>query len=267
MASIGAHDPDAMLIVLPADHVIEPVAEFERMVRRAVAIAEGGEAIVTFGVRPTSPATGFGYIECGDRLDQGEPHAFAARSFREKPDAATARQYVDSGAFRWNSGIFVFTIASMQRAMANGEPELAAATERMTTALRAGRRAQATRAFRQAPRTSIDYAVMEKAERLVVVEATANWDDVGSFPALEATTPADADGNHAVLTDGAALAAVRSRGNIVYAEGRRTVALFGVNDIVVAAVGDAVLVCPKERAADLKQLVDHLRTTGRDDLL
>lgn len=266
-ATIGAHDPDATLVVLPADHVIEPAAEFRRMVERAVVLAADGETLVTFGVVPTHAATGYGYIECGAPLDTAAPRAFAVRSFREKPDAATARDFLARGGFWWNSGILVFTIPTLRRAMADSEPSLAAATDRMFAAIAEGKKAQLTRAFKQAPATSIDYAVLEKAKRIAVVEATARWDDVGSFPALAGIAPADSDGNHAVLHDGAELTALDSLRNIVYAEGRRTVALFGVTDLVVAAVDDAVLVCPKDRAADLKALVERLRSAGRQDLL
>ncbi|MBX3461840.1 MAG: NTP transferase domain-containing protein [Planctomycetes bacterium] len=265
-ATIAAVDPGATMVVLPADHVIEPEAEFHRMLRRGAAIAATG-ALVTFGVQPTHPATGYGYIECGAAHDDGEPRAFAARRFREKPDLATARQFVQQGGFLWNSGIFVWTVDSIRRAMQHGDPALGEAAERMLAAARTGQRAALNRAFRRAPKTSIDYAVMERAERVVTVEATVRWDDVGAFPAIAAVGTADDAGNHALLAGGAAQLALQSEGNIVYAEGRRTVALFGVRDLVVVAVGDAVLVCPKDRAGDLKAMVEHVRAAGRDDLL
>ena len=222
---------------------------------------------MTFGIRPTHPATGYGYVECGDRHDDAEPRAFAARRFREKPDLATAQQFLQQGSFLWNSGIFVWTADSIRRAMHHGDAALGEAAERMLAAVQQGRAAQVKRAFRQAPKTSIDYAVMEKAERVLVVEATVRWDDVGSFPAIASVGTGDDAGNHALLTGGAAQIALHSRGNVVYAEGKRTVALFGVDDLVVVAVGDAVLVCPKDRAADLKAMVEHVRALGRDDLL
>ena len=265
-ATIAATDPAATMIVMPADHVIEPEAEFQRMLRRGAELAASG-ALVTFGVRPTHPATGYGYVECGERLDAGEPRAFAARRFREKPDRATAEQFLQHGGFLWNSGIFVWTVDSIRRAMHHGHPALGEAADRMLAAARDGAAAALKRAFRQSPKTSIDYAVMEKAERVVVVEATVRWDDVGSFPAIAAVGTTDDAGNHALLAGGASQLALHSDGNVVYAEGKRTVALFGVKDLVVVAVGDAVLVCPKDRAGDLKELVEHVRATGRVDLL
>jgi mannose-1-phosphate guanylyltransferase len=266
-ATIAAIDPQATMIVMPADHVIEPVAEFHRMLRRGAEIAAASGALVTFGIRPTHPATGYGYIECGDRHDSAEPRAFAARRFREKPDLATAQQFLQGGGFLWNSGIFVWTTDAIRRAMQHGNAALAATTDRMLRALQKGERAQVTRAFKQAPKISVDYAVMEKAERVVVVEATVRWDDVGSFPAITAVGTGDGDGNFGLLTGGASQITLHSRDNIVYAEGKRTVTLFGVHDLVVVAVGDAVLVCPKDRADELKHLVEHVRATGRDDLL
>jgi mannose-1-phosphate guanylyltransferase len=133
-------------------------------------------------------------------------------------------------------------------------------------ALRADGRAL-TRAFRAAPKTSVDYAVMEKAANVAVVRSTVRWDDVGSFPALAAVGQRDDAGNVAVLDGGAARVVCDSTGNVVYAEGARTVALFGVRDLVVVAVDDAVMVCPKDRAADLKRLVERIKAEGRDDLL
>jgi mannose-1-phosphate guanylyltransferase len=271
MATIAARDPDATLVVLPADQVIDPISEFERMFSRARALAQDGETLVTFGIPPTFAATGYGYVELGDAIpantSQEVPRAFVTNSFREKPDAATAQQFLDSGKFWWNSGIFVFEIGAMQQAFAKHEPALKKATEQMTAAIQGNKPDQLTRAFKAAPKTSIDFAVMEKAEHIAVVECTATWDDIGSFPALARIEPADANGNHSSLHAGAEATSVESTGNIVYAEGERTVALFGVEDLVVVAVGDAVLVCPKDRASDLKQMVNHLRDQGRNDLL
>lgn len=266
-ATIAAHDPDATMIVLPADHLIEPIPEFHRMLARAVELAADGETLVTFGVPPTFAATGYGYLELGEAIGDGAPLARRVRAFREKPDLATAERFLADGGFWWNSGMFVFRTVAMQLAMTKHEPELAAATERMIEAVRAGKRAQLTRAFKRAPRTSIDFAIMEKAERMVVVECTAAWDDLGSFPALERTQTPDASGNHVLLHEGARFEALDSRDNIVYAEGRRTVALLGAEAMIVCAVGDAVLVCPKDRADDLKQLIAQLQEHGRTDLL
>ena len=271
MATIGARDPEATLVVLPADQVIDPISEFERMVTRARSLAQDGETLVTFGIPPTFAATSYGYVELGNEITQGatdaDPRAYVASSFREKPDEATAKQFVESGKFWWNSGIFVFEIGAMRKAFATHEPALAKATDQMTAAIKNSKRGQVTRAFKAAPKTSIDFAIMEKAKHIAVVECTAHWDDIGSFPALARVEPADASGNHYSLHAGGDAVSLDSTGNIVYAEGKRTVALFGVQDLVVVAVGDAVLVCPKDRADELKLMVKHLKENGRTHLL
>ena len=266
-ATIAAVDPEATMVALPADHVISPADAFQSMLREGAAIAADGESLVTFGVAPTHPATGFGYVECGAPLTGRSLPSFAVRSFREKPDRATAEGFLRNGGFLWNSGIFVWRVDAILRAMRAADPELGAAADAMLAAARKKEKTALQRAFLQAPKRSIDYAVMEKAPRVAVVRAPIRWDDVGSFPALGAVAPEDADGNVVVAANGADHVALESRGNLIYADGARTVALFGVDGLVVVAVDDAVLVCPKDKAQDLKALVEHLRATGRQGLL
>jgi mannose-1-phosphate guanylyltransferase len=266
-AHIAARDPHATMLVMPADHVIPDTKAFHRLVRRGMKLAADGRTLVTFGVTPTHPATGYGYLETGARLDEGAPAAFAAKRFREKPDLATARRFLKKGGFLWNSGIFLWTTRALRSAMASANPALAAGTEAMLAAVQAGRRQALVRAFRALPRTSIDYGVMELAAHVAVVKADLRWDDVGSFPALAAVGAHDAAGNVHVLGAGSTALSLDSRDNVVYAEGERTVALFGVHDLVVVTVDDVVMVCPKDRAAHLKELVEHARRHGREDLL
>lgn len=267
LAAVTARDADATLVMLPADQTIQPTDAFAEMIRRGAALAAQGEHIVTFGVAPTFPATGYGYIALGGQRDQAAPRAFDVEGFREKPDAETAQRFVDEGRFWWNSGILLFRAGAMREQMRRHCPELARATDAMGAAVAADDAAALARAFGDAPKTSIDFAVMERADDLAVVECTATWDDIGGFPALARSLPADADGNHRSLHDGADAVTLDSRGNVVYAEGRQTVALLGVEDMVVATVGDAVLVCPKARADELKQLIAELKAQGRGDLL
>lgn len=267
VATIAARDPDATVVILPADQTIEPVAEFERMLARGTGLAADGETLVTFGIPPSYPATGYGYIALGRPRDEAQPRAFVADGFREKPDLATARRFVDEGRFWWNSGIVAFAVRAMRTQMQRHCEPLAAATDAMQAAREAGDDAALRRAFTSAPQTSIDFAVMEKADELTVVECTATWDDVGSFPALARVLDGDAHDNHASLHDGADALLLDSKDNVVYAEGTRTVAMFGVEGLVVAAVGDAVLVCPKDRADELKKVVAELKARGREDLL
>jgi mannose-1-phosphate guanylyltransferase len=266
-AVIGARDPGAVLAVMPADHLIEPQQRFEALLRRGVAIALAQHVIVTFGITPSSPATGYGYIERGPRLDQGEPAAYRVVRFREKPDAATAARFLAEGTFAWNSGIFVWTLPDLLAAMATGAPELAAATRRMQTAAERGDDPELHAAFASCPRTSIDFAVMERAPQVAMVEADVHWSDLGSFGSLDAASPPDADGNVVVESAGARTLLHEAKDCVVWGEGRRLVTLFGVADLVVVAVDDAVLVCPKDRADDLKKVVERLKASGHSQML
>jgi mannose-1-phosphate guanylyltransferase len=270
-ATIAAADPDGIQIVLPADHLIEPIDAFQRMLQRGIDLCADGGTLVTFGIPPDHPATGYGYIETGTPLDDRTPPAMRVPRFREKPDRATAEQYLAAGNFLWNSGIFVWRTRSIRDAMAATSPELARSCDDMLAAIRSEdprhRQRRLNAAFRRAPKTSIDYAVMERAPDVAVVRADLRWSDVGSFPALAAVFPADAHGNVAALSGGAAQIALESRGNVTYAEGRQTIALFGVHDLVVVAVKDAVMVCPKDRAVELKALVEQVVRQDRNDLL
>lgn len=270
-ARIDAAAPGAPFVVLPADHVIEPRDRFHAIVRRGIEIARDDATLVTFGITPTHPAIGYGYIERGAVIDAGSPGAgsppvWRVARFREKPDPATAEAFVDAG-FLWNSGIFVWTARAILAAMDAGAPELATSARRMLAAARRGDGRELEAAFRQAPRTSVDFAVLEHAPHIAVVEADLAWSDVGSFVALSAVAPTDANGNVCSLHGGADATTVDSQDCVVYAEGARTVALLGTRDLVVVAVGDAVLVCPRHRADEIRRVVHRLRETGRADLL
>ncbi|GAB4141875.1 MAG: mannose-1-phosphate guanylyltransferase [Planctomycetota bacterium] len=266
-ASIEARSRGSTMVVLPADHLIEPKDAFQRMIRRGIALSADDRSLVTFGVAPDRPATGYGYIECGEPVDAASPAAALAASFREKPDAKTAASFLAAGNYLWNSGIFVWSIRALRRAMDAGDQRLASGFDSMLAAAAREDRQGVDDAFRGLQKTSVDYAIMEKAPRVVVVRAEVRWSDVGSFPALASVAPLDESGNAIAGADGAAHLTLESRGNVIYAEGGRTVALFGVDDLVVVAVDDAVMVCPKSRAEDLKRLVARVAESGRNDLL
>jgi mannose-1-phosphate guanylyltransferase len=266
-ATIGAADPDAILAVLPADQLISPTDAFERLLTRGASIATDHKTLVTFGIAPTRPATGYGYIELGDRWDQVEPAAFRVALFREKPDLETARHFVSTGRFLWNSGIFVWSPAALLEAMEASAPDLASALRAMVACAQRGDTAGLLRTFSSARKVSIDYAVMEKAPRVAVVRSEIAWDDVGSFLTLGSVAGQDENGNVAFCHGGASVIAHETSDTTAYAEGPRTIALFGVTDLVVVAVGDAVLVCPKQKAEGLKSLIARIRELGRGDLL
>jgi mannose-1-phosphate guanylyltransferase len=265
-AAIEAREPGATMAVMPADHVIEPPHAFHQLLRRAAALAGSGNQLVTFGLAPKLAATGFGYIQPGEPIDAQDPPAFRVARFVEKPDRAAAEALVKSGAL-WNSGIFVWNYQALTAAMKTGHPLLLQCTEAMLESTRAGDTAALHAHFRKAPKTSIDFALMEKARDILLVRADLSWSDLGSFLALDMvgeTTP----GQNVTFTAGGARTFLEdTTGCVVYGEGRRTISLFGAKDLVVVAVDDAVLVCPKDRAEDLKTLIQALRDAGREDLL
>ncbi|MEZ5785517.1 MAG: mannose-1-phosphate guanylyltransferase/mannose-6-phosphate isomerase [Xanthobacteraceae bacterium] len=251
-------DPNAVVLALAADHVI-----LDEDVFRA-ACAAGREAaaaghIVTFGIMPTAPKTSYGYIRRGEPL--GPERCFAVDAFVEKPDAATAAQYVASG-YLWNSGNFLFRADALLGELARFEPLMAQAVEAAVDGAKIdlGFVRLDAEAFSQAPQQSIDYAVMEKTARAAVIEGRFRWSDIGSWEAVFDVGPADADGN---VIFGPATA-IDAHDCVIHAEDRLTVAL-GVKDLVLVTTPDAVLALPRARAEDVKKVVAELKAQGRSE--
>jgi len=253
--------PEAVIAVFPADPFIGDEATFDRLVR--VAIAEARDAIVTIGVRPTHAETGFGYLRLGARLARGgaDP-VHDVGGFVEKPDLATAKRYLSSGEYLWNSGMFFLTAGRMLEEARRHLPKLGALLD---AAVAAPDPAAAIAAgYRDVPSISIDNGIMEKASGLRVVPGAFGWNDVGSWAALTAVRPPDARGN--VVLGGATL--LDGDGSIVVAEeGAPFVGVVGVRDLVVVATRDALLVVPRDRAQDVRQIVEAAKQAGRTDLL
>jgi mannose-1-phosphate guanylyltransferase len=264
MAAIGLaaallekRDPESVMGSFAADHVIADPDEFARVVSRAVRVAQDGY-LVTIGITPTGPATGFGYIEVGEGLEHDG--AFSAAAFVEKPDAATAADYVERG-FLWNAGMFVVRPGVLLDLLAETDPDFAA----MLRAI-AWNPMLLMRDWEKFPRISVDHAVAEPAAaagRVAVVPGSFGWDDVGDFASLQQVLPSGADVT--VLGEDDRVRAIESSG-LVVAGGDRLVALVGLDDVVVVDTPDAVLVTTRERAQEVKRLVDELRGSGRDDL-
>ncbi len=263
-AVVKSRCPDGTFCVLTADHVIQRRDRFHRILECGFTIAERGELLVTMGIQPVFPSTGFGYIECGETLSDGDVRVYKARRFVEKPDEGTARQYLQSGNYLWNSGMFIWkadTLMDALRRFARPVHDMAAAMLPVVdTPAFAARLAEA---YNRLGRISIDYAVMEKADNIVTAAGDFEWYDVGSWAALEDHFEKDASGN-VVIGDGELL---DSSGNIVVSETRLT-ALIGVEDLVVVHTDRVTLVCPKARAQDVKKMVQQLAAAGKhDDLL
>jgi len=256
----AASDPgaDPVLLVLPADHVIRDVPAFQKAVRAALPAAEQGK-LVTFGIVPSSPETGYGYIQrsaAGDVI--GGAHAIAR--FVEKPSAEKAAQFLKSGDYFWNSGMFMFRARRYLQELAKLAPEIAKVCETAAAAARSDldfTRVDAS-LFETCPADSIDYAVMEKTADAMVVPLDAGWSDVGSWAALHEACEADGRGN---VSRGDVIAE-DSNGCYLYSESR-LVAVVGLEDHVVIETKDAVLVAPKQRVQDVKKLVFRLKEQGR----
>jgi len=244
---VAARDPEGVLVVLPSDHHVGDPARFREVLAQAVDVAEGG-ALVTIGLAPTRPETGYGYIQVGEPLEGGA--ARRVRRFVEKPDAATAQRYVQSGDYLWNGGIFVFKAQAMLDALRAHLPELADGLD----AIRRSRRRLA-KVFPRLPSISIDYAVMEKAKNIAVLPGDFGWSDVGSFAAMEEVRPLDARGN---VASGKLPLLVDCDGCVVLGRDR-PLAVVGMKDVVVVDAGDAVLVVPKGRSQDVRQVVEALK--------
>jgi mannose-1-phosphate guanylyltransferase/mannose-6-phosphate isomerase len=249
---------DATLLVLPADHLIADTDAFVADARRAQALAQDGR-LVTFGILPTQPETGFGYIRMGAPIARSDGREIAA--FVEKPDRTKAQAYLDSGDYLWNSGMFCFRADALLAAAEQLCPDvLAAARTCHASAVSAESPVEFARdAFLAMPDISIDYAVMERAKNCAVVPATFDWSDIGSWKAvseLEAGGEADAAGNRVV---GSAII-IESRNCYIQGD-KRVVAAVGVDDLIIIDTGDAVLVADRERAQQVKQVVEQLRET------
>ena len=253
---VAARDHAATMIVLPADHIIADGAAFQETLALAADAAEEIGELVTIGIKPTWACPGFGYIEHGNpvhlrkRDDKNAIHRVLR--FREKPNPDLAESFLRKGNFRWNAGMFVWSVPTVLSEFNRQAPQLAD----FISQLRApGNFDKILREhFSRLPRISFDYAIMEKADRVLVVEASFDWDDIGSWRAVATYFKNDELGNAA----NCAVTAVDSTNNIVFDEGDATIALLGVHNLIVVRTGDAVLVCHRHQAENIKNLIGKL---------
>ena len=261
-AVVERQDPEAVIGSFAADHVIPDTAAFESVIREAAEVAREGH-LVTIGIEPTSPATGFGYIRAGEALP-GFATALRAVEFVEKPDAVRAAQYVASGEFRWNAGMFVVRAATLLDLLAQWHHELAAGVRAIAASPE-----RLDELWPGLTRIAIDHAVAEPAAdagHVVVVPAPFTWDDVGDFASLaELLPPVEGEPGLRVLGSVDDVTTIDASG-IVAAAGGRRVAVVGIEDVVVIDTPDAVLVTTRSRAQDVKAVVDALKAQGRTDL-
>jgi mannose-1-phosphate guanylyltransferase len=252
---VAARDPEGVAAILTADQLMADIETFRQALRDSFTAAAAGSHIVTIGIPPSCPATGFGYIEAGELLDFHTATRFnRARRFVEKPDAHRAAQYVASGNYCWNAGMFIWHVRTMREAIAAHVPELQVLLDIPAVAKsREDLNALLSVAYANLRKVSVDYAVMERADNIVMAYGAFGWDDVGTWPAVAGHFAADAKNNVVI----GACESIDAAGNIVVSEHRLT-ALIGVNDLVVIQSENATLICPRDRAQEVKQMVQRI---------
>ena len=255
--------PNAVMLVLPGDHIISPVSRFRECVLAGASVAVEQGALVTFGIVPRKPATGYGYIHCGKEIRAQariqnpkskiqNPKVFQALSFREKPDPGTAERYVASGDYYWNGGIFLWTLETLRAEFERQLGGHAALIRALSTAQPGGRKwaSLVRKRFPALPKISIDFGIMEHARNVAAVAGDFEWDDIGSWSAVGEHLGRQ-DGN--ACAAGARLFSLDARGNVVFAPEKR-VALIGVAGLAVVASGEDILVCKLERDQDVRRV-------------
>ncbi len=256
-ALVGARDALGVFAVLPADHVVRDTGAYQADLRAAFAAAAAEPVMVTIGITPTEPATGFGYIQRGAawKIFAGQA-LYRAKRFVEKPALAVAEQYLAAGGYVWNAGMFVWSVSVVGAALARLAPELDVGLAPVRAALARGRSLAPVlkKAYPKLPKISVDYALLEKSDNVVVLPASFDWDDVGAWPAVVKHGASDAAGN---VTRGFAVVE-QGKNNLVFAEGGHLVAVLGTDDLVVIHTADATLVCPKGRAQEIKALLKRV---------
>jgi mannose-1-phosphate guanylyltransferase len=263
---VSQQDSEATMVVMPADHVIEPAVEFQRAIEVAgLLIKEEARRLVTLGIKPDRPATGYGYIHRGVRLEKTqELPAFRVEQFREKPARELAEQYVQSGDYYWNSGIFVWTATTICDELRSKRPQLVDSLERIGVSWGGpSQESVFTDEYERIEPISIDYAVLEHSTDVVVIEAGFRWDDVGSWGAISRLQAADADGN----TVRGNHCGLSTKSSIVITEPGHLVATIGLENTIVVQCGNATLVADQTNEESVKQLVERMRQLGFEKFL
>ena len=256
---VKQRDSSGILLMLPADHVIHNVDAFQAVIESGFKVAEENQVLVTIGIRPTMPATGYGYIQKGNIYAQPDGNTYyTVKQFVEKPDLETAKTYVEAGDYFWNAGMFVWSVATIEAAFSTHVTQMLETLRVMERGLSDGIEMNALLAeyYPSLEKISVDYAIMEKATNTVVLVADFDWDDVGEWPAIARHLPADENGN--VLLGEAIV--LQGSGNIVSGNEQHMIALIGVDDLVVAHTEDATLICSKAHSQNVKAIAQQLKS-------
>ncbi|SHJ39447.1 mannose-1-phosphate guanylyltransferase [Thermoclostridium caenicola] len=276
---------DGIMFVLPADHYISNVPEFNRILRKAAGVAEVTDKLITIGIKPTFPSTGYGYIQynmqnelvyrletlpAGDEADGNTSTlhelsgVYEVEQFIEKPDRESAKSYIESGNFLWNSGMFIWKVSVI---MDNFKRYLPRIYDEMESYLKAKDEKDEMEALEKAysriKGISIDYGILERSNDVYVIPGDFGWNDIGSWDALGAIFPPDENGN-IIKAD---FIEIDTKNSIIYGQGKQLIATVGLKDMIVVNTDDALLICPKTRAQEVKDIVDKLKKNGRNDLL
>jgi len=265
-ALIAAKDPEAMMLVMPADHVIRPESKFRETVSYAIGLVEADpQRIITFGIRPSYPAATYGYIERAESLGaKGSPLTFRVDRFREKPSVEIAQEYLDTGNFYWNAGIFIWKAKTILAALEKFEPEMAKHLAKIGAAVGTDQYDKTLeQEFTAIKGKSIDYAVMERYDDVVVVEAPFDWDDVGNWSSISRLNKPDENGNIILGKH----AGVRSTNNIIRAEDGHLIATLGMKDCIIVHTPKATLVANRRDEESIRELVDAIKAGGLEEYL
>ena len=263
-ALVGARSGNGVMAVLPADHVIPDEAKFRRVLIDSMALAKRESALVTIGIQPQEPATGYGYIQVGNKLAKSfKSTFFTAKKFVEKPNLAMAKRYLKSGNYRWNAGMFIWSYETIAAELCRQQPQLFEAAEKWRGIRSLVKlNAALARDYPKLKKISVDYAIMENALNIVCADGVFGWDDLGSWPALARHLKPDAAGNCTVGD----LVQVDSANNVVFdarTRNRAPITLVGISEMIVVLADDAMLVARKSESQKIKQIVAHLAKTKR----
>lgn len=252
---LALRDPDGTMGIFTADQLIEPVDVFAATVQRGFDAAQRhADALITFGITPRSPHTGYGYVHRGPQVDPG---VYEVLEFKEKPDLDTARRYVESGEYLWNSGMFAWRLATIIGQIGKHQPAIDVGLREVAAGFHNPAKSEAILAcFSSLPKISIDFAVMEKADRVLTVEMPCEWLDVGSWPSLAEVFKPDEAGNVRAASE---VMTLDAHGNILVSESAHLIAAIGVSDLIVIHSDDATLICRKQDAQRIKDLVEHAK--------
>lgn len=261
-------DPEAVVINAASDHIVFDQKEFVRVMHAAVKVAERGENLITVGITPTFPSSGFGYIKIGEDQERvlGNLPVFKVQSFTEKPNVATARAFIATGKYFWNANMYVWSSAALEEAFQQHFPAMYQLTEGLTSLKAEEFHKKLPAIYNSAESISIDYAISEKAHNLVLIPGDFGWNDVGDWKVVYDLTKKDKDGNVILGGEHKQSVVLESRNNLIHTNGR-LVALYGLENMVVIDTEEILMVIPKNMSQDVKKLVEDLKAEGKEEYL